>query len=278
MSNKQYSCYYDACNKTYTIKNSLTKHYQSNPEHKPEYWPVCHSCSERFDHISEHWRRSSMCDYPEITEYQHNILTGILMGDGSVGRYNRKPHIQITGFTTPEYLIQLQKIFGVMSTGVQEDKTAEESAEENRISGFRQNADPNNYSDTYRWKTRTHPNFKEFEKWYSTGKKVWPEDITLEPETLTAWYVCDGTLHNEGAHCNISISMSNERFNKKKIIDYFKNMNLPTPSRFQESTENNIPRCSVCWTKPDSIELLKYMGSPPPGFEYKWPDDNKPEN
>jgi hypothetical protein len=60
----------------------------------------------------------------------------------------------------------------------------------------------------------------------------------------------------------VVIYTSNEIENKQKIESYFKRSGIPKPVNWMDY--------GMYWDKSDSIELLKYMGEPLPGFEYKW--------
>jgi len=103
----------------------------------------------------------------------------------------------------------------------------------------------------------------KYRDWYSSGKKVWPEDIILYPETLKMLYVGDGTIvDNPGGSQYLKICLKNKHNNIDKINKMFNKIGVQ-------------PRWhgySVAFTVPKSHYLWNYMGNPPPGFEYKWPN------
>lgn len=191
------------------------------------------------------------------------------MGDGTVSHKNREnPSINVK-MITEEYLEYLGKIFGNLGRPVRLERSAKESAENNRKTGFHKNADSSNYSDIYGWKTCGHPKIKEFSEWYVTGEKVWPEKIDLTPTVLKHWFVGDGCYNVPNG--SISIGLSNEAKNEEKIASYFENVGLPRPNNWNNTTHN----CQAVWNVSESEELWEYMLEDghgiPPGFEYKWP-------
>jgi hypothetical protein len=231
----------------------------------------CPQCGENYQQLGQHWYYSPS-HRPELTEKQIEITTGLLMGDGSVGKDNKNHRLQ-TAMISPNYLEYLDNIFGVLGCGVSLKNTAAESAKSAKDDGFDPNAKEENYSDVYRWQTRKHPKFNEFRKWYANGKKVWPEDIELTPTVLKHWYVGDGHYKNDGYKNCISIGMANEVENTEKISKYFTNVNLPEPSNYTTREGKYGKQCEAQWTVEDSNTLWKYMGEPLPDFKYKWPEE-----
>lgn len=119
-------------------------------------------------------------------------------------------------------------------------------------------------SDHYRLRTRSLPGLNKYRDWYATGEKVWPEDLTLYPETLKMLYVGDGTrVEHDGGSSFIKICLKNEYKNKSKIESMFERIGV-SPRWHGYSVEFTVPESHYLWN---------YMDSPPPGFEYKWPDD-----
>lgn len=222
---------------------------------------TCHNCDKEFKNLSMHWSMSSECCFPELTDTQKQIITGVLMGDGTISRPGKNPLLTVR-MVNKKYLEYLNEVLGKYGKGVYIKHTAKESAQLNRESGFRPNAREENYQDVYSLQSRTSPEFEEFADWYETGKKVFPKDIQLTPIILKHWYVCDGTYNTSGYHNNMSISAMNEIENFDKILRWFKEINI------SPSTSNG----NIYISNGDSEELFDFMGSNPPGFEHKWPD------
>jgi len=221
---------------------------------------TCPKCGDDFKSLGGHLSRSS-CDYPELSDNQHQIVTGVLMGDGCIDTSGAgKPYLQIESITEP-YLQYLDNELGVFSNGVKFVKSAEDSAESNRESGFHQNAVSENYNDVYKLSTMRAPCFEEFLGWYDTGKKEFPE-IEVTPTILKHWYACDGSLNTHENSGSIEISAKNERDNLEDMKDSFSNEGLPEPELYGYGYLN--------FDVESSKLLLEYMGEPLPGFEYKW--------
>lgn len=239
---------------------------------------ICEQCEREYKEIAKHWSMSPSCDHPSFTEHQREIITGLLMGDGSIdrGRGGRNPKLECE-MINPNYLEYIDTQFGIFGNGVSLHRTAEENAKQCRDRGFSPDAKEENYSDSYRWRSVSHPELEEFANWYSTGKKVWPDDIELTPTVLKHWYCGDGNWNNNGSRNYIIIAMSNEVNNTDKVDIMFESVGLPSPNNYdiQERSRDGGLKCNAVFTVEQSKELWSYMGEPLPDFEYKWPDNYK---
>lgn len=223
---------------------------------------TCHQCGNEYKRISQHWSLSD-CSEPQLSEKKLEIIKGLLMGDATLANRNKTPYVQCT-MTNRKYLEHLSSIFKA-SSDITKNKTAKQSAEEDRKSGFNPKAEKSNYKDVYRWATTTRKELKEFSTWYTSEGKKFPQNLSLSPLCLKHWYVCDGGLvYNDKSA--IGISLVNERDGKQKINNFFKSAELPEPSHYNESAR----RCKAIWTKKDSRKLFDYMGKAIPGFKYKF--------
>jgi hypothetical protein len=233
----------------------------------------CPKCSDEYTDLGTHWRYSPS-HRPELTQKQKEIVTGLLMGDGCMrDMKNANCYLQVK-MISKNYLEYLNNLFGCLGSSLKLVATAEEKAQENIDRGFSETVNENNYSDQYNWNTRSHPEFNKFREWYSSGKKVWPEDIELTPTVLKHWYVGDGHYATTCSQERIKIAMSNEAQNTEKVTNYFTNSGLPEPSTYykNERKDGGI-QCNASWTVEDSHTLWEYMGEPLPDFEYKWPEE-----
>jgi len=232
----------------------------------------CPQCGNGYKSLAHH------CNYspshrPNLTEKQLEITIGLLMGDGNIHRQNKTCHLRTT-MTNNNYLRYLDNVFGFLSNGVKSGRTAGKSAKNNINSGSNPHADSKNYSNLYRWNSVPHPKFNEFREWYSSGEKVWPEDIELTPTVLKHWYVGDGNYDNHNTNNCMRIAMSNEVENTEKVSKYFTNVGLPKPSNYSiYERDDGGKNCSAKWSVEDSYTLWGYMGEPLPDFEYKWPEE-----
>ena len=227
----------------------------------------CPECGEEYQKLGLHWYYSPS-HRPELTQKQLEITTGLLMGDGSISKQSKNCYLQLQ-MISPKYLEYLDNIFACLGTGVSLVETAYESAKNDRDGKFSPNIKEENYSDVYGWGTRSHPKFNEFCGWYSSGEKVWPENIELTPTVLKHWYVGDGHYDDSYGQNYIDIAMFNEVENTEKVSQYFIKSGLPKPSSYYKQKNS----CKARWTVEDSYKLWDYMGEPLPDFEYKWPKE-----
>lgn len=104
-----------------------------------------------------------------------------MMGDGCINNGSKNPSLQAE-MIRPNYLRHVDGVFGVLGCGVKMKETGKEAAQRMEDSGLYEasyEADPNNFHDVYVWRSVRHPTYREFRKWYSSGGKVWPDDIEL---------------------------------------------------------------------------------------------------
>jgi hypothetical protein len=233
---------------------------------------ACPECGKLYEELGSHWQWKNT-HRPNLTQHQKEVATGLLMGDGWVSRSSKNSKIMCE-MISKNYLEYIDDIFGCLSTGVKLKLTAEENAAKSRDTGFSSNAKSENYSDIYYLHTRSHPQFNEFDNWYSTGEKVWPDGIELTPTVLKHWYCGDGCWQNKNCSNYITISMSNEVENTDKVDSIFESVGLPSPNHYSVfNRDGKYIDCDALFTVEQSKELWDYMGDPLPDFEYKWPKE-----
>lgn len=224
---------------------------------------TCHQCGNEYKEIGKHWSWSE-CDYESLSQHQHEVVVGLLMGDGGLNWSNDKPYVQVA-MTTPNYLEYLsQSIFPTCSGNVALIQTAADCAERDRNSGMNPTANKENYSDLYKVQTMSHPDLTQYNSWYSTGKKVFPPDIELTPTTLKHWYCGDGSLIDNGAS---KIALHNERKNEDKIKKVFRRVGLTISNWYSGGSCTNIT-----FRGDEAEAFFNYIGEPLPDFSRKWPE------
>jgi len=236
---------------------------------------LCEQCGNDYSRIGSHWSQVSTCSHPEISAYKMELLTGMLMGDGYISRRENKNTYFTTAMITKPFLEWLDGELDWLSTGVRLEYTAEENAKRSRDSGFSPDAKAENYSDVYRLQSRGNPNLQPLADWYSSGKKVFPENIELTPTVLKMWYVSDGSHDNRKSHNRIEIAMNNEIDRRDNIEQLFEHVGFEISNwSIREITSGKYEGSKICeaqFTVDESQRLFEYMGEPPAGFEYKWP-------
>jgi hypothetical protein len=222
---------------------------------------ICHDCGNEYEVVAQHWSMSD-CSHPRLTETQQEILTGILMGDGCCTTVSRNPLITVS-MTSPEYLSYVDDMFPVIGNGVSLSMSAEQSAQNKRK--HYDNVNEDEYNDVYEWRTKANPNLNQYQNWYKSGKKVFPNEIELTPTVLKHWYCGDGHTQKIGNYYKASIATVCERNNVEKIENMFQNTQLPQPDWWTNH--------EMHWTKENSTKIFEYMGEPLPDFQYKWPNN-----
>lgn len=235
---------------------------------------VCPTCNEEFKGIGSHWQHSD-CPYPELKPYQKEVITGVLMGDGTINRQNgAKPRFRLDN-SNKDYVEYISDILEPYSNGVRLVKDSQEVAEHFQKTGFTEGVTEETCSDVYAVWTTTSPVFGMFADWYSESGKVFPDSITLTPATLKNWFVCDGYCNKRGESYYIGVQIANERSNRDKIEEMFSSGPGINVSYWNERTQSGgYDYCCAEFTVSASEELIDYMGGPIPGFGYKWPEND----
>lgn len=226
---------------------------------------VCDTCGEGFSSLGHHWRWAPS-HRPQMTEQQHDIATGLLMGDGFVRLHSDMDNGYLAcKMITVEFLEWLNCQFGTLGKTIRLESTPEESATHVRESGFRPEADPNDYSSVFRWRTHTSPEFNRYREWYETGSKRFPDELQLSPMILKVWYCCDGTLkkhESSQGRDRMIIYSTNESDREGMLCSLFEDVGVD---------DVVVERERVRIGADGSERLFEWMGDPLPGFYYKWP-------
>ena len=228
----------------------------------------CPQCGDNYEDlgIGSHWVQSS-CDYPQFTQKQYEIVIGSLMGDGSVRRKNKNPYSNLYN-TNTVYLDYVRQQFPLLMTDVKLKSTAEEGVEYTRKRNLDYNVSPTEYHDCYRVRTRGTPDLAELADWYSSGEKVFDQDLELTPTITRHWYAGDGNLdmshvlrdNGFNSKGNCEITATNERERSHNIT-----------KMFQEAGFDVSFHCDkIRFTVEETKRFLDWIGPAPPGFSYKW--------
>ncbi len=230
----------------------------------------CPSCGREYDRLAQHWAMSAACSYPTIPEPIHKMLTGLLMGDGTVqeAKSAANPRIEIHNINH-SFLSWIDEQFEWLSTGVTLRRTSDDIYETNRGSSLERFASCE-YSvrDQYILTTRRHPELERYVKWYDTGQKRFPRDLVLTPTILKLWYVCDGHLiWGSGGHVRPQVWVSAE--NERDRITYIRELFEQTPisPSFRDGR--------LMLTSDETEWFFEYIGRPVPGSEYKFVTESK---
>lgn len=224
---------------------------------------VCHNCENEYERIGYHWSNGG-CAYPDIPDDKESLITGLMLGDGTLRTHTSEPFVQTYMINEP-FLEWIDTELDWLSTGVSLYRTAERSAELSRGNGH-PNADAEDYHDVYVVQTRTMPQFRKYESWYGDDGKRFPSYLVLTPRTMAIWYACDGSLNWDrrypGSRPHATVGVSNEMDNIDNVLRMFSESTFPHEPRIDTNT--------IRFCVEETEDLLDWMGEPPAGFEYKW--------
>lgn len=242
-----------------TTQQQLDGSIESQPIYDEEGRKRCHECGEYYKGVGTHWEKGS-CPYPIITDHQREIITGLMMGDGYMSHSLFTIHM-----TNKTFVEWVKEKLGYVVNGGLTRRDADEH--ENGRGGF-ENSDAR---DTYIIRTHSTPQINEFNSWYNNSSKKYPDELELTPMILKMWYVSDGSImnqHQEYPSIRIAKKLGNKR-DEQQLIDLFSRMGWEFERDIQD-----VGSTYFRFTISDSCEMWDYMGEAPPGFEYKWNNNN----
>lgn len=196
----------------------------------------CADCGGKFEHLGKHTSQSS-CNLPSLTDRQKEIVTGVLMGDGTITEGSNNCEFAV-GMVTEDFIYWLQEQLSPFSSNVMVKET------ENK--------------DIYRLTTTPHKEFTELRSWYDSGQKKFPNKLELTPLILKMWYVTDGGRSNGYPR----ITSINESDRPNYLLSLFDG--LPFGVTWDGTKDIQI-------NSNDVDSFYNYIGEPVPGFKYKWP-------
>ena len=206
---------------------------------KPPTLSQCPICGNEYKSLSQHWRRSASCDYPDIDERLHKLIRGLLASDGTLDG-SRAALVEVQG-TRYRHIKWLHEGLDWLSRGITVTDRPDEIT--NGV--------------IYRLRTMAHP---ALDQYWTTDEY----DLTA-PESLRVIYACDGSLSFAG------VPRTSRRivFRAEGSRDMLQSA---LEAHGIESTYNaNDGRVSV---PSDDVERLLELVAPPiPGSEYKWADN-----
>lgn len=220
--------------------------------------PFC-SSDDEYDTIGNHWRQS--CSYPSLSEFEYEILSGLLAGDATIKNKNvGNTSIEIK-MINKEFLLYIDDLFGIKSTGVKQKHTSDEIAENlHDKSPVSQDCD---FNDQYVLVTRNLPDLNPFRNWYSCGEKRIPDEKEITSTMMKYWYVCDGGLswNKETESVRAQLTSTNESDRLPKIADIVEVECGVRPSVYSDR---------IMFKPTETQSFLSWIGDPVPGFEYKF--------
>lgn len=222
---------------------------------------VCHECDAEYDRIGYHWA-NGQCDYPDIPDTKASLITGLMLGDGTLRTHTNEPFVQVYSINKP-FLDWIDRQLDWLTTGVSLYRSAERSAELSRSNGH--DVDVADYHDVYVVQTRTMPQFRKYESWYDEDGKGIPSYLVLMPMTARVWYACDGALNWDRRYPNArpyaTISVSGQVEESETVVRLFRESSFDGEPVFDGGVRFSVD---------DTEAFLDWIGDPPDGVGYKW--------
>ncbi len=193
---------------------------------------VCAQCGEEKRSLSQHWVKSATCEFRPLDDAQHEIVRGLLLGDGTLGG-RRRPSLEVQSTREP-HLRWLHRQLGWLSRGITQDGRG-----------------------VYRLRTMSHGDLSEYESWRPTPPSNWE----LTPQAARVWYACDGAVGftSDGARAQITFAASNDE--KRTAL-----RRLLSQAGFQSAKWDR----RVALNRDETGDWLAWLGDPVPGSEHKW--------
>lgn len=205
------------------------------------------------------WNDHIHDSYPSLTDFQKDILTGSLLGDGCLPKSihnNRFTKNQCRKYH--EYLLwhyerlkpysgRFSEIYSDDELFCNEDGTLARRKTERRLIG-------------YDYATSQHPVFTKLRQiWYPDGKKVVPENIELTPLAIAIWFCDDGSNsfdQRSAIFCTESFTFDEAKLLCDKLSTFDINPRIMT--KMSKKTKKKQPLLKVSKDSYDSlIRLIK---------------------
>lgn len=127
-------------------------------------------------------------EFTELTTLQHEVLTGLLLGDGCLWRSKRghSANAQLAITRTKSDFAYLQWSADIFQNFVTPKGV--------RSNDYFDRRTQKTYSRVF-LRTRCNPCFTEvYHKWYPNGKKIVPRDLKLTIPAIQVWFADDGCV------------------------------------------------------------------------------------
>ena len=201
---------------------------------------VCRQCGRQFRSLAKHWGRSAECTSRELSDHQHEIVRGLILGDGSLG--GRETANLRVASVRRVHVEWLHDELGWLSRGI----TRFEHADTERW--------------VYRLATMAHADLGRYVAWQEAPPKAGWE---LSRPVARVWYACDGSLSWSGRETSIpqvSFAAGDDRKCAALVA-----------ALERAGFEAHGWKRRLGLATGDVGAWFAWLGDPPPGSEHKWP-------
>lgn len=210
---------------------------------------LCQACGKDYKSLGNHWQWNES-HVPELSDYQVDIITGLLMGDANI--QTDKNSSLVVRMTNEEFLEDTRNKLSEVAYNVRLYRDSDEQYELTKeLPGTRTR---DGTSDLYGFRTAPHPVFNKLSNWYMEDGKRFPNTLELNLTIFKYWYVCDGWMNGS----NLQISCSQRYRNDMKQM--FNNFGY----------DPTIGEQKITFSVSSSKEIIGSIDEPVTGFERKF--------
>lgn len=222
---------------------------------------VCDDCGGSYQVISTHWTRGD-CAPRSIDARTAQTIVGMVLGDGHIESSGTKARF-VSEMTNRRFVEWLYDELGWLTTQVVRSKTASEMYDKEHTRDFYESDNPK-FRPVYRVATLSHPELNQLDAMYDDNGKAFPDDMLLTPQVARMWYVGDGTLMHGTTNSNSAIQIEAQDHVNAGCADAI-------VSAFEDvGFDVSVSGGSLALPTGQTEAFFDWIGSPPPGFEYKW--------
>lgn len=206
-------------------------------------------CGE-YVNLGKHWSGNSSCNYPELSDFQIDVIEGLIMGDASINHQSSDWNARLDlSVVSEDFAKKAQKDLDWLSNNL----------------SIREK-DGKSKNNQYRLLTYCHPEISNiYNTWYPGGKKSFPDNLQLNRTNLTYWYLGDGSLSfNDSGSAYARIRCNNEIHRPDYLTNLFKEIGIKAYASSDEI------RISTSDTK-KFLDMVQSVDD----LSYKWETDEE---
>jgi hypothetical protein len=210
---------------------------------------TCPTCGCTYEWLSRHWTSGS-CPRSELARRQHDLVTGLLLGNAAISGNSTTKHLVLVTTNRPFAVWIFEKLGWLAHDLVRVDPVDADKASD---------WEANHH---YRIRTMAHPELGPYREWYvAPGEKRIPLHLDLPLRSARAWYACSGRLRwlNDNSH-------------RSAVFSAHDNKRATRIAGLLERAEFEPTRAGKRVQLPprETRAFLDWIGDPVPGVGYKW--------
>lgn len=233
-----------------------------DPDEIDEPDTECPACYGRYENLSAHFTMSSVCSGPDITDHQHELLSGLLLSGAYLRESESDDAAQLQlASTETAYLEWVADELGWLANPIREDVSESEAREQFENWTNRDDLSDYNINASYLLTTRMHAGIAEqYRGWFEDPAAQLAQ---FEPTPLRCKLVFarrGSARQRSNGTTRIHIHHGHIPLKHRELAEFFYEF---TP---QHGGDNTI-------TLTDAARFLAYIGDPIPGCEGRWNGD-----